>query len=375
MKRLLLVTDVFPPDIGGPATFIPALAAELTGMGHSVTVICRSDNPRAHRKDEWKFPVVRLARRCGRLEKIRNLARFFREARRHDVIFSNGLERTTEKVCRWAGKRYSLKVVGDVAWERARNEGWTQSSIDEFQESSEPHPLVQQLVSSRNSFAGNAHLVITPSDYLRRLVIGWGVAEERVTTIRNGIQLARFARFAPRRRESVARVVFVGRLVNWKGLAHLVEAVAPLEKVHLTIVGDGPERQSLETATKRLGLGSRVDFKGALNSDGVLQVLETSHILALPSEYEGLSHTLLEACAAGLPCVASDRGGNPEVIQHERSGLLVPYGDVSALRGTIHRLASDEDFRFALAQGAKLRSKEFDFRATVTETTKRLLSS
>jgi glycosyltransferase involved in cell wall biosynthesis len=104
----------------------------------------------------------------------------------------------------------------------------------------------------------------------------------------------------------------------------------------------------------------------------VLRRLAEAHVLALPSEYEGLSHTLLEACAAAVPCVASDRGGNPEVIEHERNGLLVPYGDPAALRHALQRLQADEEFRYALAVGAQARSRQFDFRATVANTVRLL---
>jgi glycosyltransferase involved in cell wall biosynthesis len=369
MKRALLITDIFPPDIGGPATFVPALASELAASGHAVTIFCRADDPAAHSANEWPFRVLRMPRYGGAVGKARLMASLFREALRHDVIFCNGLERQTDWVCRTAQRPYALKVVGDVAWERARNAGLTRLSIDDFQQTPPEGEPVRTWVARRASFARRARLVITPSDYLRQMVVGWGVEARRVVTVRNGVRLDEFARFAPRRRAGgVFAILFVGRLVNWKGVDHLLKAIAPLTDVRLSILGEGPEESLLRTLAGSLGLDQRVEFYGALPAPEVLNRLECAHVLALPSEYEGMSHTLLEACAAAVPCVASDRGGNPEVIEHERSGLLVPCGDVLQLRAALWRLQADEGSRFALAQGAKARSRVFDFRTTVAET-------
>jgi glycosyltransferase involved in cell wall biosynthesis len=377
MKRALLVTDIFPPDIGGPATFIPALAGELAAAGYAVTVICRADAPRAHSPAEWPFRVLRLPRRGGRVSRsLKLISVLFRECLRHDLIFSNGLERQTEWACRVARRPYALKVVGDAAWERARNEGLTSLSIDAFQAALDLPSPARAWKSRRASFARHARLVITPSRYLHRLVVGWGVPPEKVFTVYNGVRPEVFAGFTPRPRAADPfEIVFIGRLVNWKGVGHLLEAIAPLAGVRASILGDGPEATAWRALADRLGLGSRVDFCGALPAPEIAQRLARAHALALPSEYEGLSHTLLEACAAGVPCVASDRGGNPEVIEHERSGLLVPYGNVEQLRAALQRLQADEAFRLALAQGAKARSRQFDFRTAVAETIRLLTAN
>lgn len=375
MKSALLVTDIFPPDIGGPATFIPALATELTASGYAVTVICRADYPEAHSPAEWPFRVLRLPRRGGPPGRAKLTYALLRGVLRHEIIFSNGLERQTEWVCRAVRRPYALKVVGDLAWERARNEGLTQLSIDGFQITPLAHAPVRTWIARRTSFARHARLVITPSDYLRRMVIGWGVEARRAFTVRNGVRLEAFERFAPRRRaEGAFEIIFIGRLVNWKGVEQLLRAVAPLIGVQLSILGEGPEASSLQALSDSLGLSQMVRFCGALTAPEVLERLAHAHVLALPSEYEGLSHTLLEACAAGVPCIASECGGNPEVIEHERSGLLVPYGDVLRLREALQRLQTAEDLRFALAQGAKARSRQFDFRTTVAETIRLLVA-
>src|SRR5207249_6272077 len=124
------------------------------------------------------------------------------------------------------GRRYVLKVVGDTVWETARNSGETVVSIDEFQSLPEKPARLERLAERRRGFLRRARLVITPSDYVRRLVMGWGVEAERVKTIRNGISQEEFAGLEPRRRDpGPLEVAFVGRLANWKGVETLLLAL------------------------------------------------------------------------------------------------------------------------------------------------------
>jgi glycosyltransferase involved in cell wall biosynthesis len=157
-------------------------------------------------------------------------------------------------------------------------------------------------------------------------------------------------------------------MVRHKGLDLLLPALRSLEGVRLSLVGDGPMAPALRALAARDGLDPVITFHGALPRGEAIGRLARSHVLALPSQYEGLSHTLLEACAAGVPAVASDRGGNPEVIEHGRSGLLTPYGRPEDLREALRRLRDDEDLRLCLAHGARARSRAFDVEATVAAT-------
>ena len=368
MTRLLLVSDIFPPDIGGPASFIPALGSALVHLGHAITGVCRT--PRASPADDagWPFPVRRRPG-TGMAAGLRLMATLAQEAARHSVIFTNGLERQVELVCRALGRPYVLKVVGDLAWERMRLNGLTRQSIDEFQLAPPASLPGRAWVQRRLSFARHARRVIVPSRYLRQLVIGWGVAPERVVVIRNGVEAPAAPGLTPRRRtEARLDALYVGRLVNWKGLETTLRAVAGTAAVHLTIVGQGPEAAGLQALAAELGLAERVVFRGGLSRAATQAALRAADVLVLCSEYEGLSHTLLEAGAAGLPCLTSERGGNPEVIESGRNGLIVPYGDVDALRAGLQRLQADEPERLRLAEGALAASRAFDFAQTVAQT-------
>lgn len=369
MNSILLITDIFPPDIGGPATFMDQLAAELARRGQRVTVVCTSAQPREPADQQRTFRVRRIPRWPPSLfQSLRVRAALAQEVLRHKWIFTNGLEYPTFQVCALLRRAYVLKIVGDWVWEAARNNGWTMLGIDEFQTAAAQGAPWERLTVKRDRFVRGARVVITPSEYLRRMVIGWGIEANRVVTVLNGILREEFAAFQPRRRSDVLEIMFSGRLTNWKGVDTLLRAAAGLRNIHLTLIGDGPELAHLSELAQQLGLGAAVEFLGAQPREAMLARIARADVLVLASGYEGLSHTLLEASALGVPCIASDCGGNPEIIRHGENGLLVPYGNVDRLREALENLQRDEELRYRLACNAKRSAERFDFRETVRRT-------
>ncbi len=295
---------------------------------------------------------------------------------RHTLILVNGLEYPSYQIGARLGRNYLLKVVGDNVWEAARRAGLTALSIDEFHPEPHLNPFLQRLTAQRDLYVKNAHQVITPSDYLKRMVSGWGVEPSRIVTIPNGVPLHRYERFGPKRREpGPFRAAFCGRLTNWKGVETLFLSASGMKNVEIDVVGDGPEMPMLVMLAHQLQIGRTVKFYGRLAQEQVQNVLSMAHVLVLMSQYEGLSHTLLEACAMALPCVATNCGGNPEVIEAGVHGFLIPYGEVEQLRISLERLQDDEELRFQLACNAKENSRRFDFDRTVVQTMEVMLNS
>jgi glycosyltransferase involved in cell wall biosynthesis len=147
----------------------------------------------------------------------------------------------------------------------------------------------------------------------------------------------------------------VGRMVAVKNYPLLLKAVAALGRrdVCLLMVGEGCERVSLKSLAAQLGVTAQVRFLG--HRDDVRALLPGFDIFVLPSLSEGLSNTLLEAMAAGVACVASDVGGNPEIIRHGQDGLLFASGDAAALQARLALLCSDPSLRAGLAQAGSER--------------------
>lgn len=365
MKPILLITNNFPPTIGGPATFVNALAAELAGRSHAVTVLCSS--PVVADASDMLRPF-RVRRVClasrYRYEVLVRVA-LFHELARHRLVFVNTLEEYFLEVNRLLRRPYVLKVVGDPVWERARNLGATSLGIDEFQHDGHARRAFGALIERRDRAAIGAERVVTPSRYLAAMVAGWGVPRERVTVIPNGVEDTFVAEHAPvPRANRILRAIFVGRITNWKGLETLLLALRELEDVSLEVVGDGPQLPSCVELARQLGLGDRVAFAGGAPRSVVRQRLCASDVLVLTSLYEGLSHTILEAAALGVPSIASSRGGNPEVVEDGVNGTLVPAQDVAALVRALARMRDDEAYRHGLAlrsydRGSGLRLKAF----------------
>ncbi|MEN8374462.1 MAG: glycosyltransferase family 4 protein [Gemmatimonadota bacterium] len=146
------------------------------------------------------------------------------------------------------------------------------------------------------------------------------------------------------------RLLFVGRLVERKGVHYLLDAVARArDRVQLAadIVGRGPEKSALEARAAELGVADIVTFHGHVSDDQLIRHYERADVFVLPAAFdekgdvEGLGVVLIEAMAYGRPAIASDAGGIPDIVRHGENGLLVPPGDAEALAAAIESLALD----------------------------------
>lgn len=149
------------------------------------------------------------------------------------------------------------------------------------------------------------------------------------------------------------RVVFTGRLHPQKNLDLLVDLwprVAEITRANLVLVGDGVERSRLEEKSRSLGVSDRISFVGAVPDPA--DYLRACDLFVLPSVAEGMSNSLLEAMSSGLACVASDIGGNRDLIEHERTGLLLPNKG-SAWSSALIRLIGDPQRVRAIGSAAR----------------------
>jgi glycosyltransferase involved in cell wall biosynthesis len=197
-----------------------------------------------------------------------------------------------------------------------------------------------------------------------------GVDAGRCVVIPNGIDLTEAdAALAIGRAEARKRlglfptdfaVAYLGRLHEEKGVEHLVSAFHALLQAHpaarLVLAGDGPSRRSLETTVAALRLGPFVRFLGAVADPWPL--LAGADIFALPSLWEGMPNALLEAMAAGLPCVATAVGAVPEMIADGREGFLVPPGDSGELARALIELAARLERRQEMGALARRRVED-----------------
>jgi glycosyltransferase involved in cell wall biosynthesis len=198
--------------------------------------------------------------------------------------------------------------------------------------------------------------VFCPSAYLREIAVGWGLDPGRVSVLPN--PAPPLPALPPR--EELRRqlgldgptLAFAGRLTAQKAVGVALAAVAEVDGVSLVLLGDGPERPSLERRTADLRLDGRVRFLGGGTRDDVLRLFHAADASVLPSAWENFPHTVVEALAVGTPVIATAVGGVPEVVRDGENGLLVPPGDVDALAAAIDRLVHDDGLRERLAAEA-----------------------
>ncbi len=186
-----------------------------------------------------------------------------------------------------------------------------------------------------------------------------GVPPEKMVRMASGVDAERF-RPGPSRVEDDLppgpRIVFTGRLHPQKNLDLLLDAwsdVAPEVPGTLVLVGDGPDREALESQARARGIADRVVFVGPVPDPA--EYLRAADLFALPSVAEGMSNSLLEAMATALPCLASDIGGNTDLITSGRTGLLIAPGDRSAWASALKTSLTDLDASRAMGRAARSR--------------------
>ena len=350
--NVVVVSGIWPPDVGGPASHAPALADALVEAGHTVEVVTTADLA----PDTQPYPVHWVAR--DRPAPLRHLA-VAREVRRAaqgaDRVYATTMVRRAALGAALGRRPLVVKLVADEAYERERRAGRFAGTLEEFQ--AERRGLrLRFLRATRTAALRRARCIVVPSAYLRQIAIGWGLDPSRVDVVPNP---APEVPEHPTRDEARATLGIdgfalgvAGRLTAQKALGDTLEALARVPDVALLVLGDGPERAELERRAGELGLADRVRFLGAGTRDDVIALFRAVDAALLTSAWENLPHTLLEALATGTPVIATAVGGIPEVVRDGENGLLVPPRDIAAIASAIDRLVHDDALRASLAAAA-----------------------
>ncbi len=350
--RVLVVSGIWPPDPGGPASHASSLADFLHRRGHEVEVVTTADVAPAPRE----YPVHWASRRLPAGLRHLRCALLVRErGRRSGVVYATSMVRRAALGAAFARRPLVVKLVSDEVFERMQRSGRFTGSLDAFQRVG-GGPRVRFLRRTRRRALRRASRVLCPSAYLRGVALGWGLDPERVSVVPNA---APEIPPLPSRDELRAALsldgptlAFAGRLGVQKALDVALEALAAVPGVTLAIAGDGPERERLQTRARELGLGPRARFLGTVSRETVLRLFRAADASLLSSSWENFPHTVVEALAVGSPVIATAVGGVPEVVRDGENGLLVPPGDPAALTAAIRRFFGDEELRRRLAEAA-----------------------
>lgn len=328
------MSGIWPPDVGGPASHAPEVAAWLQRRGHEVEAVVTADAeppPAA-----WAVRWVRRSLPPGarHVAAVRLIAA---RARGADVVYCTGMFGRSSFGAALARRPIVLKLTADPAFERARRRGFVSGEVEEFQGGGGGH-RAWVLRRLRDAAVSHAAHVVCPSAFMRDLVVSWGLPPERVTLLPNP---------APDPADAVAFDVgqrpvlaFAGRLTAQKNLEL---AFRSTRDVRLLIAGDGPERALLEARAP-----ASVSFLGPLPRGQVLGLLAAADASILSSDWENFPHGVVESLAMGTPVIATRTGGVAEVVRDGVNGLLVEPGDETALAAAVDRYLGDAELRARL---------------------------
>jgi glycosyltransferase involved in cell wall biosynthesis len=346
--RVLVVSGIWPPDIGGPASHAPEVAAFLVGRGHQVEVVTTA----AAAPAPAPYPVRFVSRRLpAGIRHVAVVGLVAWRTRRADVVYATSMVGRTAAATFLARTPLVVKVASDPAYERSVRRGLYDGRLDGFQRAGLA-PGARLLRRVRTLTAGRAAHIVCPSEYLRAIVLTWGISPDRVSVLPNTVPCyddlppreALRARFGL----DGKTLVFAGRLTRQKALDVTLAAVAELDDVQLLVAGTGEERRRLEARA-----GPRVRFLGPLTRREATELVAAADGAVLSSSWEtGRPFSVVEALSVGTPVIATRVGGIPEVVTDGVNGLLVEPGDPAALADALRRFFADDHLRRRLAAAA-----------------------
>ncbi len=361
--RILEVTQRYPPALGGVETQVSGLTRQLSALGHRVEVLTtdlRRDRPFERL---GALPDGELSSAVRRHRALRGLP-FPHGTGLVAPGMATELLRTNAEVVHAHAFGYPPTWFAAAARRLHRTPLVIETHADQGRGSS--GGLVYARLMARATLRP-ADRVVADTHLEAELLARWGVAPERIVVVPNGIDLAEFRQLE--RDRSASRpptILFVGRLYpEQKGLGPLLEAfalVAPEKRAELRLVGeDWGGADLVRRLAAARGVAERVVLRGPLSRAALLEEYAAADLLVLPSLFEPFGIVLLEAMAAGLPVVASRVGGVPEVVEEDRTALLVPPGDPLALARALERVLDEAELARDLGRRGRLRVEAFSW--------------
>jgi glycosyltransferase involved in cell wall biosynthesis len=318
--NILITVGIFPPDIGGPAVFVPKIAKHLENQGHEIQIICLADDLSVDNEDQ--LSVRRIKRSTNLL--LRWIKTFFlivTYGRNSDVIFVNGLGIEAAIANIFLRKRIVRKIVGDPVWERFYNKNKTKKNFDDFQKINFSWNIgIQKLL--RNWGINSSEIIITPSTHLKQFVNDLG-SINNVLKINNGIEIIDLGREAEPNK--INNLLVNSRLVVQKNIDLVIEAFSILNdsRLKLEIIGEGSEFQRLNELITNLEIQNNVKLLGKVDNNSISKYLEKSQLFIQASDYEGLPHSILEAINYEIPVLSTEAGGCKDLLHNGDRGFII----------------------------------------------------
>ena len=340
--RVLVTVGIFPPDIGGPATFVPKIAKYFQDeLNYEIEILTLSDNKNSNINDD--FSVKRIDRNLPIIYRwLKTIFTIYKLGKNKDLIFVNGLGTETTIANIFLKKKIIRKIVGDPVWERAYSKAKISESFDEFQVKNYGFSISLQK-KVRSFSIKKSDIVVTPSKHLKNFILNLGF-KNKIEIINNGV-------FIPEENTNIftndqINITIVSRLVSHKNIKKIIRAISDLNDplIYLNIIGDGPELNQLQKISLESNNKDNIIFHGKLNRDEIDHIFLNSDIYIQASNYEGLPHSLLEAMSYGIPVLCTPVGECKEILGNEDRGYILDLPvSKNNIKSKISQIISEKD--------------------------------
>ena len=278
--KILIATGIYPPDIGGPATILEALANSLKEKGFSIQIITYSSVKEQSGDTDEIFRIVK----SKFFSRWQYLWQMFKLSRQADLIYvtdTYSVGYFAYLIKKITGKKYIVRFAGDGAWEMAVARGWTQDYIVDFQDKVY-NSKITRLKKRRQKILVNANKVIAVSHFMAMVAQKIGVDKNKIKVIYNSVDFIKDSSVKLDKVEQIKKqygqnaklIVSACRLTSWKGIDGIIKSLPNIRQkignINFLILGDGPEMENLKNLADKLGLAHNVYFLGIIKHNELI---------------------------------------------------------------------------------------------------------
>lgn len=346
-----MLTSEFPPTVAGVSNYVYKLSIGLTRKGHKVTVITRGS---------WKGLEINSVDGIN-VYRLPFLGIYPFHLKIHE-IFQNKIFKLLEPSFDLVHVHYPMSPLVHTCLPKVLTvhtleiiEG-RETELTDLR--SIAYKIFSKFVSNiERQIINSADFTTTVSKSVAKEIIKYYGVKKQISIIGNGVDINFFAPKKDEDKESVRPyVLYVGRLGYRKGLIDLIESAnyvcQKIPEAYFILIGRGPLERELKSLVKEMNLSNNSSFLGYVNRDSLLYYYQNAAVFVLPSYYEGLPTTLLEAMACGVPAIATEVDGVPEIITDGKNGFLVPKKDPRSIANAVLRLLGNTELRKEIGRNA-----------------------
>lgn len=355
--RIVILVSAFPPrHIGGTEIATCNIAKYLARLGHDIHVITLEEEDSTGIKQAHNFHIHRIL--LSRIKFLGSIASWFEIIRKIQMLNPDIISVQSIPMAIPAYFLNFLTGKDYIVWCRGS---------DIYQ----PWPL-KEFISRRVLKNAIASIALTAD--MKNLMSRY-IDENSINVIPNGVDFDEFSKLSNDKNKKIDKdhkvILYVGSLRLSKGVNYLIESLKlimnEVPMVELVIIGDGDQRKRLENLTGSLELTKYIKFMGILSHKDVIDCMLDSDIFILPSLSEGFPNVIIEAMATGLPIIATNIGGIPEVVKHMKNGLLVEPKSSVEIAAKAISLLTNEDLRKKISDNNKLEAQKFSVKDIVLD--------